>query len=129
MLESATFERKEQRVDVGDKDVARTAKLHGQAGVEHVGAGEPQMDETRVGADELREMSEEGDDIVLRHPLDLIDSSHVELGLSPLLPDRRRSRFRDHADFGHRFRGIGFDLNQMRKRVSGDQTAVISGRE
>ena len=102
MLEGAAFERREQRVNVGDKDVARAPELHGEASVEHVGAGEPQMDETRVGADELRKMSEEGDDIVLRHPLDLIDSSHVELGLRPLLPDRLRGCFRDHADLGHR---------------------------
>ena len=103
MLEGAAFERREQRVNVGDKDVARTPELHGEASVEHVRAGQPQMDETRIRADEFREMSKEGDDIVLGHPLDLIDSIDVELGLSPLLPDRLRRRFRDHADLGHRF--------------------------
>ena len=110
MLKSAPLERREQRVNVGDKDVARAPELYRETRVEHVGAGEPQMDETRVGADELGKVSEEGDDIVLGHSLDLVDSSHVELGLSPLLPDRLGRRFRDHADLRHRFRGVGFDL-------------------
>src|ERR1700733_888363 len=102
MLESATLERREQRVNVGDEDVARAPQLHGEASVEHVGAREPQMDETRVGADELGKVREEGDDIVLRHPLDLVNSSHVELSLRPLLPDRLSRRFRDYADLSHR---------------------------
>ena len=41
------------------------------------------MDEARVGADEFGEVSEERDDVVLGHPLDLIDPRHVELGLRP----------------------------------------------
>ena len=77
------------------------AKLHGEASVEHVGAGEPEMDETGVGADELCEMSEEGDDIVLGHPLDLIDLRHVELGCCPF-PDCSPP-VRDHADLRHCF--------------------------
>ena len=100
MFEGATLERREQRVDVGDEDVARAAELHGEAGVEHVGAGQPQMDEARFGADEFGEVSEEGDDVVLRHPLDLVDPRHVELGLVapsprspwPPLSGSRRSR-------------------------------------
>ena len=75
MLEGAALQRREQRVDVGDEDVARTPELHGEAGVEHVRACEAQMDEARVGADEFGEMGEEGDHVMLGHLLDLIDPS------------------------------------------------------
>src|ERR1700722_8537076 len=62
MLKSAPFERREQVVNVGDKDVARAPELYRETRVKHVRAGEPQMNETRFGADELGQVSEEGDD-------------------------------------------------------------------
>ena len=110
VLEGAALERREQRVDVGDEDVARAPELHGEAGVEHVRAREAQMDEARVGADEFGEMGEEGDHVVLGHLLDLVDPRDVEPGLRPFLPDRLRRRFRDHADLGHRLGGVSLDL-------------------
>ena len=82
VLEGAALQRGEQRVDVGDQDVAGALQLHREAGVEHVGARHALMDEARVRADELGEMGEEGDDVVLGHPLDLVDARDVELGLA-----------------------------------------------
>ena len=103
MFESATFERREQRIDVRDEDVARPLELHSEACIEHVGAREAQMDEARVGTNEFGEVSEERDNVVLGHLFDLVDPRDVEFGLRPLLPDRLRRRFGNHADFGHRF--------------------------
>ena len=81
VLEGAALERGEQRVDVGDQNVARAPELHGEAGVEHVRAGHALMHEARVGADEFGEMGEEGDHVVLGHPLDLVDPRDVEFRL------------------------------------------------
>ena len=91
VLEGAALQRGEQRVDVGDQDVGGARKLHGEAGVEHVRARHALMHEARVRADELGEVGQEGDDVVLGHPLDLVDARDVELGLAALLPDRLRA--------------------------------------
>ena len=68
------------------------------------------MDEARLRADEFGEMGQEGDDVMLGHPLDLIDALDVELGLAGLFPDRLRGLFRDDADLGQRVAGMGLDL-------------------
>ena len=47
VLEGAPLQRREQRVDVGDEDVAGALKLHREAGVEHVRARHALMDEAR----------------------------------------------------------------------------------
>ena len=65
-------------------------KLHREAGVEHVRGGHALMHEARVGADELGEMGQEGDDVVLGHALDLVDARDVERDVARLLPDRLR---------------------------------------
>jgi hypothetical protein len=106
----AALQRGEQRVDVGDQDVAGATELHREAGVEHVGAGHALMDEARVGADELGQMSEEGDDVVLGHLLDRVDALDVERHVARLFPDRFRRFFRDDADLGQRVAGVSLDL-------------------
>ena len=110
VLVSAALQRGEQRVDVGDQDVARPLQLHGEAGVEHVRARHALMDEARIRADELGEMGEEGDHVVLGDALDLVDALDVELRLAALLPDRLRRLLRDDAEFGQRVAGVGLDL-------------------
>ena len=72
------LQRGEQRVDVGDQDVGGAHELHGEAGVEHVGRGHALVHEARLGADDLGEMGEEGDDVVLGLALDLVDARDVE---------------------------------------------------
>ena len=86
----APLERREQRVDVGDQNVARPLQLHGEAGVEHVRTRHALVNETRLRADEFGEMGEEGDDVVLRHALDRVDARDVEGDIARLIPDRLR---------------------------------------
>ena len=121
MLEGAALEGSEQRVDVGDKNVARPPELDGEAGVEHVGTGHPLVYEPRVRSDEFGEMGEEGDDVVPGRLFDLIDPRDVELGLVPFF------RIAFAASFGMRpisaiaSAAVASISNQMRNRVSGDQ--------
>ena len=68
------------------------------------------MDETRVRADEFRQMRQEGDDVVLGHALDLVDALDVELRRVAFLPDRPCRFLRDHAEFGQRVAGMRLDL-------------------
>ena len=68
------------------------------------------MDEARVGADELGEMGQEGDDVVLGHLLDLVDARDVERDVARLLPDRLRRFLGDDADLGQRVAGVRLDL-------------------
>src|SRR5271154_6472074 len=110
MLEGAALEGSEQRVDVGDEDVARAPELDGEAGVENVRAGHALMNEPRVRSDEFGEMGEEGDDVMLGRLFDLVDPRYVELGLVALLSDRLRRLLRNEADLGHRLGRRGLDL-------------------
>ncbi len=89
VLEGAALERGEQRVDIGDQEVGGAHELHVEAGVEHVRRGHALVHEARLGADDLGEMRQEGDDVVLGLALDLVDARDVEGGVLALRPDRR----------------------------------------
>ena len=68
------------------------------------------MHEARLGADDLGEMGQEGDDVVLGLALDLVDARDIEGGVLRLGPDRFRGVLRDHAEFGLRVRRMRLDL-------------------
>ena len=97
-------------VDIGDQDIGGAHELHVEAGVEHVGRGHALVHEARLGADDLGEVGEEGDDVVLDLALDLIDARDVEFGVLALFPDRLRRVLRDDAELGHGVGGMRLDL-------------------
>ena len=95
------------------------------------------MDEARLGADDLGEMGQEGDDVVLHLPFDGVDALDVEAGLGALLPDRLGRLLRDDAELGQGRRGMGLDLepdpelglgrpdrHHLGAAVAGDHAAV-----
>jgi hypothetical protein len=110
VLQRAPLERGEQRVDVFDEDVGGARKLHRETGVEHIRRSHSLMHETRILADELREMGEKSDDVVLDLALDRVDARDVESRLPALFPDRARRRFRNHAQLRHGVGGMRLDL-------------------
>ena len=135
VLEGALLQRRQKRVEIGEQDVAGARKLHGEAGVEHVGRGHALVDEARIRADEFGEMREEGDHVMLGDALDLVDAIDIELRRAALLPDRLRRFLRDHADLGKRVAGMRLDLepdaeagfrrpdgDHVRARVAGDHS-------
>ena len=129
VLEGAALERGEQRVEVGEQQVGGAHELHVEAGVEHVGRGHALVHEARLGADDLGEVGEEGDDVVLDLALDLVDARDVEDGVarpSPRWP--RAASFGITPSSAMASAACASISNQMRKRVSGDQIAAISGR-
>ncbi len=67
---------------------AARGKLHREAGVEQIGRRHAEVQETRLRAYLLGEISEEGNDIVLRHFFDGIDTRDIEVQPVALLPDR-----------------------------------------
>ena len=110
VLEGAAADRGEKPVEVGEQQVRRPHQLDGKAGVEHVGRGHALVHEARLGADELGQVSEEGDDVVLHLALDLVDARGVEDGLRAFLPDRRGGLARHHAELRQRRRRVRLDL-------------------
>src|ERR1700682_5311637 len=62
------------------------------------------------GADDLRQMGQEGDDVVLGFALDLVDPGDVEGRILSLGPDGPGGLFRDHAEFRLRVRRMRLDL-------------------
>ena len=88
------------------------------------------MHEARIRPDELGEVGEEGDDVVLRHPLDLVDAGDIEGHVAGLLPDRLGAfRFGMTPISASASQACASISNQMRNRVCGSQTAVMAGRE
>jgi hypothetical protein len=75
----AAFEHDEQRIDVGDQDVARARQLHREAGVEHVRRGHALVHEACLVADLFGDPGEEGDDVMLGYRLDRVDCGDVDL--------------------------------------------------
>ena len=87
------------------------------------------MHEARLRADDLGQVRQEGDDVVLDLGLDGIDARDVEFGVLALLPDLLAASFGMMPSSAMASAACASISNQMRKRVSGDQIAVISGRE
>ena len=100
----------EHEVDVLDQHVRGAGELNGEAGVEHVGRGHALVQEARLGADDLRYVGQEGDDVVLGGALNLVDAVSVEGGVLAFGPDLRSSGFGDHAELRHGVGGMGLDL-------------------
>ena len=102
--------RSEQRIDIGDQDIGGAHQLHVEAGVEHIRRGHAGMHVARFGADDFRNMGQEGDDVVLDLGLDGVDARDIELGVLALGPDRGGCFLRDDAEFGHGGRRVRLDL-------------------
>ncbi len=68
------------------------------------------VDKPRLWTDELGEVSQEGDDIMVRDLFDLVDPSRVERHAAGLFPDRLGGFFRNDADFGQCIAGMRLDL-------------------
>ncbi len=127
VLERAALQRRQQRVEIGEQDVARLRKLHREAGIEHVARGQALMDEARFGPDMLGDIGEEGDDVVPGLALDLVDARDLELAALaqrgrralrhdarlPPAPRWRRSRYRARC-------GICFPAPRWRSSPAGN---------
>ena len=110
VLERAALERGEQRIHVGDENVGGAHQLHVEAGVEHVGGGHAGMHEARFRPDDLRQMRQEGDDVVFDLRFDRVDAGDVELGGLAFFPDFLRRFFRNDAELGHGLGGVSLDF-------------------
>src|SRR6478672_8729599 len=73
VLEGALLQRRQHLVDVADQKVGGPGELHVEAGVEHVGRRHALVHEAGLGTDDLRQMGQEGDDVVLGFTFDLVD--------------------------------------------------------
>ena len=86
------------------------------------------MDEAGLRPDDLGKMGEKGDDVVLDLALDGIDSLHVEADRAPFATVARAASCGTRPSSAMASVACASISNQMRKRVSGDQMAAISGR-
>ncbi len=109
VLARALFERRHHPVDVGDQDVRRPGELDGKAGIEHVRRGHALVHEARLRPDMLGEVGEEGDHVVMRLALDLVDAGDVEFSGRPR-PHGLGGLLGDHAELGLGVGGVGLDF-------------------
>ena len=104
------LERGEKFVDIRDQDIGGAHELHVEAGVEHVGRRHALVHEARFRADDLRQMRQEGDDVVLDLGLDGVDARDIEGRGLALVPDLLGGFFRDFAELGHGVGGMRLDF-------------------
>ena len=78
--EGALPDRLQEVEEVRADEVARVAHQDGEGGVHHVRGGEPVVQPAPLGPDALGDAGDEGDDVVLDLPLDLLDAGDVEAG-------------------------------------------------
>ena len=86
------------------------------------------MHEARLGADNFRQMGQEGDDVVLGLALDLVDPRDVENGVAGLGPDAFAASFGITPSSASASAACASISNQILKRVCASQMAAISGR-
>ena len=133
----ALLQRGQHQVDVLQQEVGGAGELHGERGVEHVGRGHALVQEARLRADDLGDVGQEGDDVVLRYPLDLVDLLDMPGGsaLSAAIAFLPPAQIAWAASLGMipssamASAAWASISNQMRKRFSGVQMAAICGRE
>ena len=90
------------------------------------------MHEARLGADDFRQMGQEGDDVVLGLALDLVDPGDVENHVAGLGPDRPCGFLRDDPQFRQRVSRMRLDLEpdleaRLRLPDGGHLRAGIAG--
>ena len=97
IFEGTRLQSREQAIEIGKQEVCRTNQLNVEAGVEDVGRGHALVHKPGLRSDVLGQMREEGDHVVLRHGLDLVDPLDVEDGRGALFPYLFRRSLRNDA--------------------------------
>jgi hypothetical protein len=133
VLLGAGLERGEQRVEIGEQDVARPRQLHRKRGVEHVGGGHALVHEARFLAHGLRHPVEEGDHVMLGHCLDGVNRFDVDHRIGrPPVPQRLGGGLRHHAEVGELLGRVRLDLEpdavfRLRLPQGGHGRAGVAG--
>src|SRR3546814_18413194 len=107
VLKSAALDDVQQLVDIRKQYVRCAGELHGQAGVEHVGAGHALMHESGGFPHMFGHVGQESDDVVLDLRLYGVDALDLQRAF---IPDRRSSLLRHHAQFGKNNSGMRLDF-------------------
>src|SRR5438046_1809983 len=97
-----------QSFHVFKKDVGRLHHLNRKRGIDHIAAGQPEMEPAAGGrADVFGDVGGKGDDIVVKSAFKLLATVETEFGPSFYL---RQIFFRDYALRAKRFTGEQFNL-------------------
>ena len=78
VLEGTALERSRHGIDAVGQQGAGPVELHREARIEHVRRGEPLVDEARLRPHMVREVGEEGDDVVPGLALDRVDPLGID---------------------------------------------------
>src|SRR3546814_13561833 len=85
VLKSAALDDVQQLVDIRKQYVRCAGELHGQAGVEHVGAGHALMHESGGVPTMLCHVGQESDDVVLDFRLSGVDALDLKRAFLPAI--------------------------------------------
>ena len=125
VLEGAPLQGLQHRVELGQDQVGGALELDRQRRVEQVGGGQPEMEESRLLAADLLDMGEEGDHVVPRERLDLLDPapgrSAARGGLRSWRPRSRTGSGGTAPIAAIASAAASSTSSQMPSRVSGDE--------
>ena len=134
----APDEHGEEAIAVEQQPLAGGAQLEGQPGVDHVAAGQPEVEIATLRPDRLGDLADEGDDVVVGRPFDLGDPLDVD---ARARLERGERLGRDLAAGGlgagdreldpeHRLEpgGVGPDRAHLGERVARDHRASARAR-
>ncbi len=110
VFQGAPLQRGQHQIDILDQEIGGLRQLHAEAGVEHVRRGHALVQEARLRTDDLGHVGEEGDDVVLGDPLDLVDPVGVPEHVLALFPDGLGGQLGNGPERGHGVGGMGLDL-------------------
>jgi len=110
VFDGATLDGGEEIPGIGDEEIGGAHELDVEAGIEHIRRRHALVNKARLGANDLGEVGEKGDDVVFCLALDSVDAIDVEGGVAALFPDALGGLAGDDAQLGHGGGGMRFDL-------------------
>jgi hypothetical protein len=118
MLARAAGQDCEQAVELARDQAAGLLQLQGQRRVEEVGGGHAEMQEPGLGAADMLDVGQKGDDVVPRHGLDRVDRRGVDQPVHRgrrVGPEPRHGVLVELAELGHRLGHGELDLEPERQ--------------
>ncbi len=101
------LQRGQQRIHIGEQDIASLRQLHRQASIQHIRRCHALMYKARLIANIFGQVGEKGDHVMLCFAFNLVNAVNIEI---TTLPHRLGGSLGNNAQLRLRITGMGFNL-------------------